>query len=91
MEKWQANEQVSEPSTVAEVATEQVAVLPAPQLESAASDEPGEASVAFQKNYRDKLLTRMGNVYSRKADGSQSVKNINYYVRGLMQELVGNV
>jgi TolB-like protein len=91
MEKWQASEPVSEQSTVSEVATEQVEVMPAPQPNTATQEAPGEASVAFQKNYRDKLLTRMGNVYSRKADGSQSVKNINYYVRGLMQELVGNL
>ncbi|WP_299268893.1 FlgO family outer membrane protein [uncultured Psychrosphaera sp.] len=49
------------------------------------------SAVNFQDSYRNKLLSNMGNAYQRRGNRSQSIKDVNYYVRGLMQELVGNL
>jgi len=54
-------------------------------------DQRGNSDDNFQESYRDKLLSRMGNTYQRRGSKSQSIKGVNYYVRGLMQELVGNL
>lgn len=53
--------------------------------------QESNSAVNFQENYRDKLLSKMGNMYKRRGNKSQSIKDVNYYVRGLMQELVGNL
>jgi len=52
---------------------------------------PADSSVRFQQNYRDQLLNKMGRLAQRKPNKAMSAKNINYYVRGLMHELVGNM
>lgn len=55
------------------------------------NDTVAEASVKFQQNYRDQLLTKMGTMQHRKPTKAMDSKNINYYVRGLMHDLVGNL
>jgi TolB-like protein len=45
-------------------------------------------SIAFQSNYRKQLLGIDANAQTR---SSESNRNINFYVRGMMQDLVGNL
>lgn len=55
------------------------------------NDSAAEASVKFQQNYRDKLFNKLGTMQNRKPTKSLDRKNINFYVRGLMHDLVGNL
>ncbi|MDO6718636.1 FlgO family outer membrane protein [Psychrosphaera sp. 1_MG-2023] len=93
MESWSWFE---EPAPQEEVVEDQlkVAAEQTPQAEYIAAnpdDTTAEASVKFQQNYRDKLLNKVGTMHSRKPTKSMDMKNINYYVRGLMHDLVGNL
>ncbi len=64
-----------------------------PRLESGESNNmsANEASVEFQKDYRQHLLTKMNGLANQQPAKNRHNKDINYYVRGLMQELVGNM
>lgn len=62
-----------------------------PRLSSASVAAPNEASVEFQNEYRDQLLGRMTELRDKQPNTTRSVKNLNYYVRTMMQDLVGNM
>lgn len=97
-EKWQAfkDEQVEEKVSEAEkvetdkqveskVATETPVVT-----QVSAPMTPAQASIKFQQDYRGQLLSNMGTM-QQNPNKNRYTKNINYYVRGLMHELVGNM
>lgn len=94
-EEEQSDAQLDSTEQVEQARTEEVMVAQQQeqeQLESADPNlEPASASVRFQQNYRDQLLNKMGQLARRKPNKAMSSKNINYYVRGLMHELVGNM
>lgn len=58
---------------------------------SAVSAAPNEASVQFQSEYRQQLLGRMTELRNQQPNTTRSVKGLNYYVRTMMQDLVGNM
>ena len=88
-DRWNVFEDEKEQSEMPKAVTEnEYGMLPA-QADPALA--PAQSSVQFQQNYRDQLLNKMGQLAQRKPNKATSAKNINYYVRGLMHELVGNM
>jgi len=83
-----ADEEVETEAVTNTEEAEQTAMMP---LQADPTLAPAESSVQFQQNYRDQLLNKMGQLAQRKPNKATSAKNINYYVRGLMHELVGNM
>lgn len=72
--------------------TSSAKIVPSESLSSSSiQQQHSNSAVNFQNSYREKLLSNMGNTYKSRSNRSQSIKGINYYVRGLMQELVGNL
>jgi TolB-like protein len=92
LDKWSmfSDEQVEE--KIAESEQQKEAMAELKLVEEPSGDlTPAQASVNFQQSYREQLLSNMGRINNQQSNKSRSVKNINYYVRGLMQELVGNM
>jgi TolB-like protein len=51
-----------------------------------------DASANFQRHYQQQLLSKNGNAgYNNSANINPKNHNINHYVRGIMQDLVGNL
>jgi TolB-like protein len=81
-EKWQnfENEQVEEKIAQTESFEQEMAVE---------TMEPESDHVSFQNRYREKLFSSRSASYMHSA--KQEQQDINYYVRGMMQDLVGNL
>ena len=87
-EKWNVFDDEKETMTPVPLAVEnenEMAMSADPEM------PPAKSSVKFQASYRDQLLNKMGRLAQRKPNKATSAKNVNYYVRGLMQDLVGNM
>lgn len=97
----ETNSDVSEQSQVASQTanqnntnTEEMASIPVnakPRLSSGDVATPDSASVQFQSEYRQQLLGRMSELRDQQPNATRSVKDLNYYVRTMMQDLVGNM
>lgn len=62
-----------------------------PRLIAGDVSTPDTASVQFQNEYRQQLLGRMSELRDQQPNSTRSVKDLNYYVRTMMQDLVGNM
>lgn len=85
------NEQEVTKTTSQEQNVVEEEVVLKPRLASGTVATPDEASVDFQNDYRQQLLGRMNELKSQQPNSTRSVKNLNYYVRTMMQDLVGNM
>ncbi len=61
------------------------------RIDSKQVPSASDASLKFQNDYRQHLLTRMNEIGRNQPNRSSRDKNINFYVRGLMQDLVSNM
>lgn len=82
LEKWTAfeDEQMQE-----KIEESEEAVSPESVKETLSS------GVSFQQRYRQRLLDNQSSIVNRAQLASKNSKDINYFARGLMQDLVGNL
>lgn len=78
-----------------QVVTEKVIVVEndksQPRIDAEQPQTTQQASLAFQQDYRNALLANMNSMQQQKPNQRRSNKDINFYVRGLMQDLVSNM
>ena len=69
----------------------ELVVVKKSRLDAEQPETPRQASLAFQNDYRNTLLSNMNKTKRQQPNQARHNKDINYYVRGLMQQLVGNM
>ncbi|NVK25695.1 MAG: hypothetical protein HWE10_12265 [Gammaproteobacteria bacterium] len=81
-DKWTQFEEEQTEQKIEEV--EMLADNPDEQLEQS-------SGVSFQQRYRKRLLENQSSLVNRAQKVNQNSRDINYFARGLMQDLVGNL
>jgi TolB-like protein len=73
------------------VENKELVIVKKSRLDAEQPETPRQASLAFQNDYRNTLLSNMNKTKRQQPNQARHNKDINYYVRGLMQQLVGNM
>ena len=71
--------------------SEEASLAPKPRLDNENVMTANDASLKFQNDYRSHLLGKMNEMGKQQPNRGGRDKNINFYVRGLMQDLVSNM